>query len=238
MDNKKEEPKSSAPDFDKTKYEKVKELIEAAQKSLERVYNYVDKLQQDERKEFYTNIPGLEGTFDGQYIVSESGEKKEVPGNYAAKSKLVYGDKLKFFKDGGKGIFKQIDRVERKKITGILSKKEGKWYILSDSGSYKVSDVSAEFYGAHLNDEAEAFIPAGNLKSPFAALEKVISRNAVPVIEPKPKKVELVVKKHEAPVKPKIIINKTPKKVEKAPEKEKPVQKEYVAGILEDDDLR
>ena len=113
------------------------------------------------------------GTFDGEALVTEDGKKKVVPPNYAAKSRLVFGDKLKLFKDGDRDVYKQIDRPERKKIEGILTKKEGKWYLLSDSGSYKISDVSAQFNDAQLNDEAEAFIPADNLKSPFAALDRI-----------------------------------------------------------------
>lgn len=236
----KKEDKSSRIDFDKERYEGAKRMIQAAMKNLERVSNYIEKMEQDERKEYYMGIPGVEGTFDGEYLVTEDGKKKVVPANYAAKSRLVYGDKLKLFKDGDKDIYKQIDRPERKKVEGILTKKEGKWYLLSDSGSYKISDVSAQFNDAQLNDEAEAFIPADNLKAPFAALDRI--KKSKDIKEGREEKS----KKEEKPAPRKTFSKKVPtkksvapkKKDEKEAKKSEEISKEFVAGILNDDDLR
>lgn len=235
-ETKKEEERSSKIDFNKEKYEGVKRMIQATMRNLERVSNYVEKMEQEERKEFYMGIPGVEGTFDGEALVTEDGKKKVVPPNYAAKSRLVFGDKLKLFKDGDRDVYKQIDRPERKKIEGILTKKEGKWYLLSDSGSYKISDVSAQFNDAQLNDEAEAFIPADNLKSPFAALDRIIkSKEKKESGETK----DIEIKKPTIKKKPvkKTTLKRPPtkKKDGKDPEEK---SKEFVADILDEDDLR
>ena len=241
----------------KEKYENLKKLLYSVFNQLEKVQNVIDSMEQDERKYYYQSIPGIEGKFDGRYIVAEDGRKTEVPENYAAKSRLVYGDVLKVFADSGKQIFKQIDRVERKKIEGVLAKKEGKWYLLSDAGSYRVSDASADFNGAQLNDKASAYIPANIPNSPWAALDEVYGLNA--------KRKEVFVEKRNA----KKFDDRTPlnkkeiKKEERREEKqvsfkpklvrkvinlkndvEKPVKptentkKEYVDNILEDEDLR
>ena len=235
-ETKKEEEKFSKIDFNKEKYEGAKRMIQAAMRNLERVSNYVEKIEQEERKEFYMGIPGVEGTFDGEALVTEDGKKKVVPPNYAAKSRLVFGDKLKLFKDGDRDVYKQIDRPERKKIEGILTKKEGKWYLLSDSGSYKISDVSAQFNDAQLNDEAEAFIPADNLKSPFAALDRIKkSKEKKESGETK----DIEIKKPTIKKKPvkKTTLKRplTKKKDGKDPEEK---SKEFVADILDEDDLR
>jgi len=240
------------------KYENIKNLIQASLNHMEKVKNAIDLMEQEERKAHYQNVPGTEGVFDGQYLIAQDGRKTEVPANYAAKSKLVYGDILKVFTDSGKQIFKQIDKVERICVEGVLAKKEGKWCLLTNEGSYKISDVSAEFNGAELNDKALALIPKENPKVPFAALDKVIKDDASlptkPVkkdikVESKPKSKksknenkdprsgEVAVNKKDKDTKPRNI-----KKEEKiTPQKQvidEKVQKEYINNIMDDDDLR
>ena len=252
-DNKKE--KSEEFEFKgsyQKKYENIKNLLQSAFNQLEKIQNAMETLEQEERREHYQSIPGTEGVFDGQYLVAQDGRKTEVPQNYASKSKLVYGDILKVFNDSGKQIFKQIDRVERKKIEGVLAKKEGKWYLLSDSGSYRISDVSAEFNKAQLNDKASALIPAENQKVPFASLDKIYRG-----FEPRAEKKDIgkfEVKK-ERPLKREISEKRIPKKevekekskprtpvksfnIKKETKKEEKPPKEYVNNIMEDDDLR
>ena len=123
----------------------------------------------------YSQVEGESGKFNGFEIVTESGEKISVPQNYAAKSRLVFGDVLKKIEEDGKTIFKQIHKVDRVQVEGILTKKEGEWYLLTDRGSYKVLDTAAEFLKAELNSEALAFIPANDLETPFATLDKLIN---------------------------------------------------------------
>ncbi len=243
------------------KYENIKNLLQSAMNQVEKVKNAVESLEQEERKAHYQSIPGTEGVFDGQYLIAQDGRKTEVPANYAAKSKLVYGDILKVFTDSGKQIFKQIDRVDRRKIEGVLAKKEGKWYLLSDSGSYRISDASAEFNKAELNDRACALIPEQNSKVPFASLDVVFkekSEEQVKSFNKDTKKTE--VKEIRAPDKkdtptppvkrntgnktkfptsaPERKIKKVVKKEEKLPKDEENTQKEFVNNLMEDDDLR
>lgn len=130
--------------------------------------------------------PGVLGVFDGQYMITDTGERFEVPANYAAKSRLVYNDKLKMMDKDDKKFFKQLEKVQRRRIEGIINKKEGKWYLLSDSGSYRISDVAAQYNDIKLNDEAVAFIPEHNLNAPFATLDSVVRENAPSVAAQEP----------------------------------------------------
>jgi len=116
-------------------------------------------------------------------MTADDGQRFEVPANYAAKSRLVYGDRLKKIEENGATLFKQIVKVPRKKIQGILNKKEGMWYIITDAGSYKIADVAAEFNHAELHDEAEALIPETDANAPFAALDKILTQRA-PIMPP------------------------------------------------------
>ena len=167
------------------------------------------------KSETYKQLPGIEGVFDGTYLVTQDGQKYEVPANYAAKSRLVYGDLLKMVEEEGKTMFKQIEKAPRKRIEGILNKKEGSWYILTDSGSYKISDNAAEFSRAEINDEAIVLIPEGVLEVPFAALDKIITQKAPLAIQPQKlnenKQVNDRVKVEERKDKPRSVESRKPK---------------------------
>ena len=248
------------------KYENIKNLLQSALNQIEKVQNAIETLEQAERKSHYQSIPGTEGVFDGQYLIAQDGRKTEVPINYAAKSKLVYGDILKVFTDSGKQIFKQIDRVERKKIEGVLAKKEGKWYLLSDAGSYRISDIAAEYGKAELNDKASALIPAENTKVPFACLDRIYKNDQQGSVAQTEKKDDAKKESYQPKkvIKPKrdtrtypspkvkssgnvpsvsaprdsVKIKKEEKKDKKEPVIEEKTNKEYVNNIMDEDDLR
>lgn len=263
-------------DSPEKRLDQIKSLLLSTQHSLDKITRVVDKIQQDQKKEMYKKMPGIEGVFDGVNLICDNGEKHEVPANYAAKSRLVFGDRLKIVEEDGKKVFKQITKVERKEIKGILSKKEGKWYLLSDSGTYKISDIAAEFNRAELNEEAVGLIPLDQPNVPFAALDLII-RKEVPKQETslpsashpknddkdkqsKPEKKVGVGEKKQSPATAKPFIRQVPeKKFEEAKPVSKPApksspkpapkpvtvtktedtaKKEYVANLLEDDDLR
>jgi hypothetical protein len=227
------------PPFQK-KYDNIKMLVRSAFSQLEKVQNVIESMEHEDKKSYYQNIPGVEGYFDGQYLVSDDGRKTEVPGNYAAKSRLVYGDRLKVFVEDSKQIFKQITKAERKKIEGVLSKKEGRWYLLANEGTYRIADVAAEFNSAQLNDKAYAYVPAGNLNVSYAALDLVVKSGIVE------KKLEKPVKKVlSKPVEKKVAekprakpATKKPAAVKKTENVKDKASKEFVDNLLEEDDLR
>lgn len=119
---------------------------------------------------------GIEGVFDGQFMVAEEGKKYQVPENYASKSLLVYGDKLKLLEEKGKQLFKQVDKVERYKTTGVLVKKDGRWAAVTESGSHKVLPASVSYYEAEEGDELVVVLPDDNRSAPFAAIQEVIKK--------------------------------------------------------------
>ena len=125
-------------------------------------------------------LPGEFGVFDGHFMVTEEGEKYAVPENYASKSKLVYGDKLKRIVQDGEELFKQVERVKRQEIEGILAKKDGKWHVIDSHGSYEVLPAAVKYFGAKEGDEVEAIIPQGDPHVPFAALEGLVEKEEKP----------------------------------------------------------
>lgn len=259
--------------------EDLKRQVTVTARSLEKVSRIIDNIEKENKRELYKSMPGVSGYFDGVYLIGEDGSKHEVPANYAAKSRLVYGDVLKMLNEDGKIVFKQIEKVDRKKLEGVLSKKEGKWYFLSDGGTYKISDVAAEFHKAELNDKAVAYVPEKDMHATYAALdylekekvekdkaEIVLSKKDTPVLpvqkievakaseitldRPPAKNIQNLPPKQEKskpkfePRKPAPKKNRAPKQEisrpqapVSAPEKEKD-KKEFVANIVEEDDLR
>lgn len=185
--------------------------LESQLNVVRRALNNFDKehLQVD-----YSQVDGVIGEFDGMAMITKEGERYEVPANYAAKSKLVYGDVLKLIEEDGKKLFKQIERVNRKKVEGILTKKEGEWYMLTDRGAYRVSDAAAEYQNAVLNAEVTAYLPEDNPDAPFATIDVV-------VVEKKPLPAESPVKesKETKSKETKSEEKKTPKKAEQKTEK-------------------
>jgi len=214
--------------------ERFHRALNAAYKSLDNVREEVQKLEKEAKLEEYKSVPGQSGVFDGISLVIEDGEDVEVPPNYVAKSRLLCGDRLKVIDENGSKIFKQVGKVERKRVDGIVSKKEGKWYVLTDVGSFRLMDVVIGFNNLEINDEIRVIIPKEGVNVTYAAFDKSLSKKKT--IQP------------EKPVrKP---ISKKPVK------KNQDIDKEFVADIssegnkksktktadekpvLDDDDLR
>lgn len=133
------------------------------------------------------SLPGVMGTFDGESMVTASGEKFLVPPNYASKTLLVYGDKLKMVDaastgEGGilssenKKLFKQIERVKRQTVEGILSQKGKEWCLVTSDGSHKVLEAAVNHFGFKEGDHLVGILPQDNLKAPFAALEGLVKK--------------------------------------------------------------
>jgi hypothetical protein len=114
--------------------------------------------------------------FDGKHLITDTHEKVEVPANYAAKSRIVYGDRLKSYEDEGKQVFKQLEKVSRKKIEAVVTKKEGKFFALTETGSYELSATAVEFNKVNINDKIQIIIPEDNPHAPYAALDKIIEQ--------------------------------------------------------------
>ncbi len=118
----------------------------------------------------------IEGIFDGEKMLDQDANHYPVPANYASKSKLVVGDKLKLtITDNGKFIFKQIGPAERKSFVGPLTYEDGQYKVLADGKAYKVLLASVTFFRAEVGDEVTILVPAeGEVE--WAAIEAVLPK--------------------------------------------------------------
>lgn len=121
----------------------------------------------------------IEGIFDGQNMSDKDGSIYPVPANYASKSKLVEGDRLKLsIAPNGAFIYKQIELVPRTLIVGHLVLDGSQYQVLVDKKIYNVLYASVTFYRAKVGDQVTIIIPEG--KTPrFAAIENVIPEKVV-----------------------------------------------------------
>ncbi len=120
----------------------------------------------------------LEGVFTGDKMRSDDGEIFDVPQNYASKSKLVTGDRMKLtIPLVGPFIYKQIAQVERIRVRGELvsGNTSGQWLVASEGKMYKVLTASITFNKGRIGDEVVLLVPAG-MASEWGTVEHIIHR--------------------------------------------------------------
>jgi len=160
----------------KGQHQLIVQALNAAETNIRLAKQLLSELKVEPPKPSPKDLPGIVGVFDGENMVTEEGKKYPVNPNYASKSVLVYGDTLKRIEEDGQEKFKQIKRVKRQKVEGILAKKDGKWVAVTADGSYKVSPVAVEFYDGKEGDEVVVVLPLEDKHAPYAALEKVLKK--------------------------------------------------------------
>ena len=121
----------------------------------------------------------IEGVFTGDKMMGEDGKEYTVPPNYASKSKLVEGDVMKLtITNNGSFIYKQIQQVDRKRVTGELTQDEsGNWSAVYNGKPYKILTASATFYKGNPGDDVVMLIPDDG-ESSWGAVENIISKNS------------------------------------------------------------
>jgi len=167
--------------------EQLKSLIESAEKSIEEAKNIFKNLTGDSlsapknEKSASFNVSDdsgqiIEGKFDGQSMVDDTGKLYPVPANYASKSKLVEGDRLKLtVASDGSFVFKQIGPVDRKRVIAFVKRDaNARGYVLEAEGkNYKVLFASVTYFKVEDGDSVVALIPK-NGEASWAAIENAL----------------------------------------------------------------
>ncbi|MFH1286803.1 MAG: hypothetical protein ABII02_03565 [Candidatus Magasanikbacteria bacterium] len=119
----------------------------------------------------------VEGVFTGEKMIGQDGEEYSVPPNYASKSKLVEGDIMKLtITNRGSFIYKQIQQVNRKRVTGeLVSDENGNWSVIFGGRPYKILTASATFYKGNAGDDVVILIPETG-ESSWGAVENIIHK--------------------------------------------------------------
>ncbi len=116
----------------------------------------------------------IEGFFDGKNMVSADESQYPVQANYASKSKLVYGDKLKLtIKLNGAFVYKQIELIPRKLLTGNLILDGSQYKVLTKGKEYNVLYASVTFFRANVGDEVTIIVPESG-EADWAVIENIL----------------------------------------------------------------
>jgi hypothetical protein len=206
-------------------------IIKKRASNIENILREYEKMQYRPSKD----MPGIEGVYDGNFMISDDGKKYEVPKNYAAKSLLVVGDRLKKIVEDDKESFKIVEKIARKKIEGLISKKDGRFVLLAKEGTFNLLKNAVDFRNLKQGDTVLAYIPESTPHKDFAALDKLKNPSTVTQIaqtspkKPEEKRLEpvQVVKKDE-------VRKETPKEAPKEPAKNQNLSKTL---IFDEEDL-
>ena len=116
----------------------------------------------------------IEGVFEGQNMVDTEKNEYPVPANYASKSKLIPGDRLKLtIAENGAFIYKQIELIPRKLIVGYLVLDGSQYQVLAEGKTYNVLYASVTFFRGKVGDKVTIIVPS-EYESKWAAVENVI----------------------------------------------------------------
>lgn len=131
------------------------------------------------------------GYFDGECMVTEDTEPLfyEVPGNYASKSKLVYGDKLKLtITEEGRLLYKQVGPIKRENRAAKMIENEYGFLVadlitdVADGvatrrNQFAIIETSITYYKLQPGDLVSVVLPINwheNAKVTYAAIDNII----------------------------------------------------------------
>jgi len=166
----------------------VLRMIESAEASLKSAHKLLAEIDPGAVKQSYAepvNTDGaqsyedgekqiVEGVFDGQNMIGPNEKIYPVPANYASKSKLVEGDRLKLtIMPNGSFLYKQIAPIDRKTVKGTLLNEDGQYKVVADGKSYRVILASITYYKGTVGDEVTLLLPSDR-ESTWGAIEAII----------------------------------------------------------------
>lgn len=184
------------------KIQAVLDLLESADKSVQAARRLLGEIGGKRKREPELETSSLhqyssggekiiEGVFTGDAMLGADKRLYPVPANYASKSLIVQGTKMKArIEPDGKISYKIIDEMPHETKAGILVKDRDRWQAVCGDKVYNVLLASVTFHKGEVGNQVSVRVPAGK-EATFASLEAVIPGSVPPP----------AVQKEEAPVK-------------------------------------
>lgn len=102
----------------------------------------------------------IEGVFDGQNMTGDDQNTYPVPPNYASKSKLIAGDRLKLtIQEDGSFLFKQIGPISRQRIIASIKKEDDNFFAEIGENKYRILLATATYFKLEDGDKVVAVVP-------------------------------------------------------------------------------
>lgn len=174
---------------DTKKIAAVRDLIESAQKSITTARKILSTMGEGDESatdvemdmsglQSYKSGPNkiVEGVFTGEAMLGSDGNMYPVPQNYASKSHLVQGSKLKAtIGADGKITYKIIEEILYDTQVGLITMNRDKYQVVSEGKTYNVLTASITFLKANIGDSVSLRLPRGK-EATYATLEAVIPK--------------------------------------------------------------
>jgi len=175
----------------KKKIAAIRDFIETAEKSIKNAKKLLREVLEEENLDLSSEVnldtgwlnkyssgdsKIIEGVFTGEEMLGADKHTYPVPVNYASKSKLVQGDKLKLTIEGnGRMLYKQIAPIERETKVWLLTSDNGKFQVIADWVAYNVLTAAVTHFKGEIGDSITIVLPKGK-EANFAAIETVIPK--------------------------------------------------------------
>ena len=174
--------------MDEQKIKALRDLIHSAQNSIQSAKKILSQLLWEESDDWLNlDTEGLssytsgsdkitEWVFTGEAMLGSDGNIYPVPQNYASKSLLVQGSKLKaIIQPSGKILYKIIEEIPYESKVGIITKVWEKYSITTDTKAYNVLLAAITFHHCSVGDTVSIRIPEGK-DATYAVIETVIPK--------------------------------------------------------------
>ncbi len=175
--------------MDETKIKTLRDLIHSAQNSIHSAKKILNSLLGEEDFDgLDMDTSGLmsynswddrivEGVFTGESMLGSDGNIYPVPQNYASKSLLVQGSKIKaLINPNGKIVYKIIGEIPFESKVGIITKIWDKYQITTDSKAYSVLLAAITFHHCSVGDTVSIRVPEWK-DATYAVIETIIPKN-------------------------------------------------------------
>lgn len=172
--------------MDEQKIKALRDLIHSAQNSIHSAKKILNELLGDTSSDelqldtswlsSYTSGSEkvVEGVFTGDSMLGSDGNIYPVPQNYASKSLLVQGSKLKaLINPNGKIVYKIIGEIPFESKIGIITKNGEKYQITTETKTYNVLLAAITFHHCNVWDTVSIRVPEGK-EATYAVIETVI----------------------------------------------------------------
>lgn len=170
------------------KLKNIRDLLHLAQNSLNSARKIINTLVEDEDKEGVDFDTGgldsyqegenkiIEWVFTGEWMLGSDGNIYPVPQNYASKSLLVQGSKLKATIDpSGRILYKIIKEIEYETKKWIITQEWDKYHIACEDASYNVLLAAITFHKCQVGDTVSIRVPHGK-EATYAVIESIIPK--------------------------------------------------------------
>ncbi|GAB0174799.1 MAG: hypothetical protein HHAS10_06780 [Candidatus Altimarinota bacterium] len=174
--------------MDEKNIKTLRDLIQSAQISINSAKKILNSLLGEDYEDgFETSMEGLstytqgedkviEGVFTGESMLGSDGNIYPVPQNYASKSLLVQGSKLKaIIQPSGKIVYKIIGEIPFESKIGIVTKNGEKYQITTDTKTYNVLLAAVTFHHCSIGDTVSIRIPEGK-DATYAVIEAIVPK--------------------------------------------------------------